>query len=127
MSGRKFILYVDDDLDDLALLEDSFKGMDEYQLVCLKNGIDLFKFLDLVTNVSLIILDINMPELNGIDILLELKTIEKYRQIPVVMLCTARNPKENLTVRGLGSAIILKPTSYTETLTLANRLLEYCK
>jgi CheY-like chemotaxis protein len=101
--------------------------MNDYQLVCLKNGVDLFKFLDLVPNVSLIILDINMPDLNGIDILLELKTIEKFRHIPVVMLSTARNPKENLTVRGLGSAIILKPTSYTETLTLATRLLEYCK
>lgn len=127
MSNRKFILYVDDDLDDLALLEDSFKGVNDYQLVCLKNGTDLFKFLDLVSKVSLIILDINMPDMNGVDILLELKTIEKYRQIPVVMLSTARNPKENLTVRGLGSAIILKPTSYTEALTLANRLLEYCK
>lgn len=49
------------------------------------NGSEVFKILD--TEVpNIIILDILLPEMNGFDVLQKIKTNEKFRKIPVIML-----------------------------------------
>ena len=127
MSKSQIIVYVDDDYDDLLFLQEAFRDIQDYQLVCLLNGDELFALLESGKyNVCLIILDINMPIRSGIDILLDLKTTSNYNFIPVVMLSTSKSPKENAIVQGLGCEIVLKPNTYTGARTLAAKLLEYC-
>ncbi len=126
--SKKVIIYVDDDPDDLELLKDTFKKVENVQLVCLGKQEELFEILDHHSGIiSLIILDINMPQKSGTEILIELKSNTKYSKFPVVMLSTAKNSNDNETIRKLDCEIVLKPSSYTEMKTLSFRLMQYFK
>lgn len=127
MADNKLVLYVDDDVDDIHLLKDAFKEVKHYHLISLQNDSDLYQILNShKETICLIVLDINMPEKSGIEILLELKTSPKYRNIPVVMLSTAKRDQDNEIINGLGCEIVLKPSTYSEMVTLASRILQYC-
>ena len=124
---RKLIYYVDDDEDDISLLKEAFKSIDTHELRCVMDGIHLFKELSLIQkDVCLVILDINMPVINGVQVLLDMKSIPGFNKIPVVMLTTSQDSKEHKMVKDLGVDIIQKPSSYMEIRTLAHRLLDYC-
>lgn len=128
MADNKLVLYLDDDLDDILLLQDAFREVKHYHLVSVQNDGDLRQILHShKETICLVVLDINMPERSGIEILIELKTAQPYRHIPVVMLSTARREQDNEIIKGLGCEIVLKPSSYTEMITLASKLLQYCK
>jgi len=54
-----------------------------------QDGIDaLEKLSKIYREIDLILLDWNMPEMNGYDVLVEIKTNEKYKDIPVMMVTT---------------------------------------
>jgi CheY-like chemotaxis protein len=125
MENRKIIVYVDDDWDDLLLLQEAFKESVNYDLVCLKNEDELLLFLkERIADISLIILDVNIPKINGIDILLKLKASPLYKFLPVVMLSTGAQPEEKRIVESMGCRLILKPSSYQDNITLVTRLLD---
>jgi CheY-like chemotaxis protein len=91
------VYLVDDDEDDRelvreALEENSYKG----PVVPLENGRMLLERLHAGANrqPSVIILDLNMPLLNGFEVLLELRKNPSFRKIPVIVL-TASSRKED--------------------------------
>ena len=123
---KGYVVYVDDDYEDQALLQESFKEISTYKLLCLFRGKELFELLsEAASKVCLIVLDINMPQ-SGVDILLELKVDEEYKKIPVVMLSTSTETREKEIINGLGADIVKKPNSYSGIRTLAEKLISYC-
>jgi two-component system, chemotaxis family, chemotaxis protein CheY len=61
-------------------------------------------------DVDLLILDLNMPILNGIEVLRALRTSEKFREIPVVMLSSERRQEVVAQLAALHvSGYVLKP------------------
>lgn len=121
MKRIKPILIADDDADDRALscgLQRTF--------VCRKarnctDGLKVFQYLDKLTDENelpgLIILDLNMPLLDGFDTLRKLKINNRYRHIPVVILTTSKNMDEMNKCLQLGAADYLtKPNNYTGNL-----------
>ena len=102
------LLIVDDDLDLIDMLSNYFllKGYEIYTAYDGKEALDKMKYTDLV------ILDVNMPKLNGIDVC---KRIRDFTQSPILFL-TARATEEDK-VNGLlvgGDDYIVKPFSVRE-------------
>jgi CheY-like chemotaxis protein len=89
----KFILCGEDDKDDEDLLKEVFTGVDEsFSLSFVNNGARLVAALEQLQADELpclIILDYNMPELNGAEILKELKRNNRYDHIPKIIWSTS--------------------------------------
>jgi CheY-like chemotaxis protein len=119
MANNKTIFLVDDDEEDRMLLSaainETISGVD---LVEVSNGIDLLKLLE--ENVShpsqpIILMDMNMPQMNGLETLVRIKQNTALRHIPIVMISTTSNPRHILSSYDLGiSAYITKPVTSEE-------------
>lgn len=127
MKSDKYVVYVDDDPDDRSLFMEAFHSMPDYRVVTLVNGFELMLFLKQRTKedmASLIVLDINMPVMNGIESLTLLKSNENYKDIPVVMFATSANPKDVEYCQTLNTEIYIKPRKYGEIRTIFQKLLK---
>jgi CheY-like chemotaxis protein len=130
MTSRPYFLYADDDEDDLHFLEEFLPGADAGKdLVNVRDGFSVIDFLQNIKKgdsyPSLIILDINMPRLSGIETLDLLKTDDLYRLIPVVMFTTTFNKTDDDFCTRLGVDIISKPLSYSHWNPIVKRLCTY--
>ena len=75
---------------------------------------------------DIILLDLNMPKINGIEFLEILKNNESIKFIPTIILTTSSNEKDLLACFNLGiSGYILKPLKYDEYIEKINLLLSY--
>jgi CheY-like chemotaxis protein len=93
----KFILLGEDDADDQEMLKEVFTSIDTaFVLFFVNNGKEILSALEKLKDDQmpcLIVLDYNMPGLNGADILQELGTNERYKNIPKVVWSTAMSEK----------------------------------
>jgi len=105
--GRRKIIYVDDTNYSLISFK---KGLEKYYEIFLADSsVQMYKILENIKP-DIILLDVNMPEKSGCDIIKELKTDERYCEIPVIFL-TSSIERENV-VKGLGlgaADYIVKP------------------
>ena len=58
-----------------------------------ENGVEALKYFD-GRDIDLLITDLNMPEMNGIELVKEVRELSKYSFIPIIMLTTERNPEK---------------------------------
>jgi CheY-like chemotaxis protein len=76
---------------------------------------------------SLIILDLNMPRLNGTETLRQLKNDDRFNNIPVIIFSTSINPLEKEKCMLLGAhSYITKPVSLKESMDTAKAFLQFC-
>ena len=112
MNSNKYILYADDDNDDIDTLIETFQQFPEYTLLTFKNGIELLSFIDLKAHsldIHLIISDINMPLMNGIETLRALKYNINSKHIPVCLLSTSANEMDKIIADTMNTTIFVKP------------------
>jgi CheY-like chemotaxis protein len=75
---------------------------------------------------DIILLDLNMPKINGIEFLSILKTNESLKFIPTIILTTSSNERDLLACFNLGIAgYIIKPLKYEDYIAKINLLLSY--
>lgn len=75
---------------------------------------------------GIILLDLNMPKVNGIEFLTELKNNQELKYIPVVILTTSSNYKDLKKCYEIGIAgYIIKPLKYEEYVLKMEMLLDY--
>jgi CheY-like chemotaxis protein len=104
---RKRILLVDDTLTVLTL-EQVLLGA-EFEFVTAKNGADAIKTA-LARKPDLILMDINMPVMDGVESLRQLKSDDATKHIPVVMVTTRGEAVNQARCRELGcDAFLTKP------------------
>ena len=86
------------------------------------NGLELWNFLSLKNNnfnrdpsaSYLVLLDINMPLMDGVEVLRRIKTHVELKDIPVLMLSTTDEPREVENCYALGcNYYITKPVNFT--------------
>ena len=115
LTGCVFI--ADDDEDDRFLLQFAFQelGLDS-TLTFANDGLDLLRLLlDSEVSPALIILDINMPRLDGFETLKVLRSKKAYQATPIVMLTTSVQESDRQHARDLGaSAYLIKPSTIEE-------------
>lgn len=72
---------------------------------------------------AVILLDINLPKVNGLEVLRQLKTHERFRRIPVVVLTSSREDKDLKTAYDLGvNSYIEKPVSFSKFMEVAEQI-----
>jgi CheY-like chemotaxis protein len=104
---NKPILLIEDDQVDMMRVTRALKEIGvTNQVVHRKNGEDALNYLRDENNDKscLILLDLNMPIMNGIEFLQAVKKDERVRRIPVVVLTTSDDPQDKLNSFNLGVA-----------------------
>jgi len=87
MEERKTILIVDDSNAMRAFIISGLGELSDFEFKEARTGFEALKELPR-SNYALIISDINMPDINGLELLNFIKTSEQYRKIPVLMIST---------------------------------------
>jgi CheY-like chemotaxis protein len=111
------VLYAEDDIEDYSLflevLEFIQPGAECMNVI---NGVEVLKFLDdCVILPDYIFLDINMPAMDGKACLKAIKRDPRYKNIPVVIYTTSRNPLDQEFSTELGVlAYLPKPNTIDE-------------
>jgi len=123
---------IDDDHDDQYLYRDLFLSLNqELDFECTDNAEAFFKHYPLDSGCKeacpdLIILDMNLPKYNGLEIFLHIRQIEKLKQVPVIILTTSSSPMDIEDSRKLGlHSYFIKPMDYTETKALVESIYNY--
>jgi len=127
----KYILCGEDDKDDEDLLQEIFSAVDaSYTLYFVNNGRKLVATLDQVPQESLpclLILDYNMPELNGAEILKELNKNDRYNSIPKIIWSTSAAEKYKKLCLDLGATdYVIKPTSVNDLRKIVRYMISHC-
>src|SRR5215203_3708183 len=94
MSAKHTIFYAEDDLDDLFIVKQAFQIYDgTIRIVHANNGLEALEMLQNLhekdTLPCLILLDINMPGMDGRETLIKIKQHERWRDIPAVVFSTS--------------------------------------
>lgn len=112
------ITLADDDEDDRLFFTDAFDELKINTVVnTVNNGKELLSFLNHPKTVlpNIIFLDLNMPILNGIDCLKEIKLNDKFKDIAIAIYSTSSSEKDIENTFVLGANIyIKKPSNFNE-------------
>ncbi len=134
LSNNHTILIAEDDDDDFLLIQEVLEEVEFLNpIVRVKDGEELIKHLANCQKKSenlpaFIFLDLNMPRKNGLEALREIKTNEKLRNIPVIILSTSNVSHDVLSSYDLGSnAYITKPSSYVSYVATMNKVMGFWK
>ena len=84
MDNKLTILAVDDNSISLATIEQEFKG--SYEVVALNSGTRALQYLKQKTPPDLILLDVQMAPLDGIETLRKIREMENCQNIPVIKI-----------------------------------------
>lgn len=128
---NRHVLWADDDMDDLMLMRHVLQDLgNEYNITEVHNGQEALEYLQHAKEVEnlpcLIILDMNMPVLDGKETLTRLKKDETLREIPVVFFTTSNSQIDKLYCKHNGVEMITKPPQYANLKDAVHKLLKYC-
>lgn len=128
---NRHVLWADDDMDDLMLMRHVLQDLgDEYHIAEVHNGQEALDYLQGAKKGEnlpcLIILDMNMPVLDGKETLTRLKKDEILREIPVVFFTTSNSQIDKLYCKHHGVEMITKPPQYANLKEAVHKLLKYC-
>lgn len=131
MTKKPYILIADDDQEDRFLLDIAFKEIGSFEnLFMVENGVQVIDYLNACNDnaalPALIVLDLNMPVLGGIDTLQRLKATERFRNIPVIIHSTSMYEAEKEKCLQIGAVdFIKKPTSFDQMISTAKFLNDF--
>ncbi|MBT4398093.1 MAG: response regulator [Candidatus Cloacimonetes bacterium] len=112
------ILLAEDDKVDAMTVKRALRDINVTNpLIIVENGEEALAFLRDVSNQKpgLILLDLNMPKMNGIEFLEIAKKEEDIKRIPVVVLTTSQEDKDKMDSFNLGVAgYMIKPVDYMQ-------------
>jgi len=118
MKNNRPILLVEDDKIDILTVKRSLRDLNVTNtLYTAGNGEEALEYLNdpKKDRPCIILLDINMPKMDGIEFLKIAKEEKKIRRIPVVILTTSKEEQDKIDSYNLGvSGYMLKPVEYPE-------------
>jgi len=126
----KIFWIADDDADDRMIIKEAFEENNFDQILTFfEDGeMVLAKFNERLENrhyPSLLILDMNMPKVNGIELLGRIKKDDKIKHIPIVILSTSKSNIDREKVLSLGADdFITKPFSFDHMIQITKELIE---
>ncbi len=129
---KKYIWIAEDDPDDRLIIKEAFEEnhyletivfFEDGEKVLLKINEDFPN--DLYPVPSLLILDLNMPKINGLELLKMLKKNIRTKNIPIVIFTTSRNDHDKEKVVKMGADdYITKPFSFDLMIKITKDLIE---
>ena len=105
----KRVLVIDDSSTMRSLIAASVEEIKDYEAVEASNGFEALKMLPAMT-FDLIITDINMPEINGLEIVSFVRNHPSYKDIPMIIVSTEQSEEDRKKGLALGAtAYVTKP------------------
>ena len=122
------ILLIEDDMIEVMKLNRSISKLEmNHKIIEANNGEEALKLLSKKDNLpDIILLDLNMPKINGIEFLSILKSDDTLKHIPTIILTTSNNQKDLIACYEIGIAgYVLKPLKYEEYVSKIENILAY--
>jgi len=118
----KTVLVVDDSIGMRQIVTYTLKASG-YEVIDCVDGLDALNKLN-GQKINLIISDVNMPNMDGIDFVKEVKKKDEYKFVPVIMLTTESEVKRKLEGHAAGArAWIVKPFQPDQMLDVVSKLI----
>jgi CheY-like chemotaxis protein len=117
MNEQKTILVVEDDEVDVMTIKRAMKEIHVTNPVQVKwNGEEALEYLQGEKDLpGIILLDLNMPRMNGVEFLRHMRADERLKPIPVIVLTTSREEQDRVSSFNLGVAgYMIKPVDYLQ-------------
>ena len=127
--SKSLVFYADDDEDDREFVAEAFQLHDDYiELKMFGDGMELLSYVEMhpQPHPCLIILDINMPRVDGKDTLRILRQKPGYENVPVVVFTTSSLPADSYFARHYKAGFITKPLDLRQMTSIVENFLEYC-
>ena len=120
------ILLIEDDTIEVMKLKRATASLN-HKISEANNGEVALKHLENKDDLpDIILLDLNMPKINGIEFLKMLKADDRLKYIPTIVLTTSNNQRDVLECYKIGIAgYVLKPLKYEEYVSKIQKLLGY--
>lgn len=118
MKSELTIFYIDDDRDDLEFFKEIVGMIDEtVEVITLRNGHDLIHALNNPPPTPYcIFLDINMPGMNGLEALKQVRALSAHKELPVVMFSTSGDDSTIERSRELGASLYVQKSGMFDQL-----------
>lgn len=129
---RHLVLYADDDKDDIKFVEEAFsENILNIELVSVEDGQKAIDYLEGLTimdaNPCLIILDINMPRLNGKEALIAIRGMERFKNTPIVLFSTSSLHQDKQFAIKNAAGFITKPLDSRQMQLITDQFIEHCE
>lgn len=126
------ILAIDDDVDDLSILQEAINAVDPgASLLTAPNGAAGLEKLHQLKAESklpcLIVLDINMPVMDGRKTYAAIKDDDVLKEVPLVVFSTSTSPLDKVYFEKMGAEYITKPVQFKQLLEVAKQFLDHCQ
>ena len=128
MQKRVSILFIEDDIiEGMKMHKTLDRIQGNYSIKEAKNGEEALTVLSEEGHLpNIILLDLNMPKMNGVEFLKVLKNDEKLKSIPAIVLTTSSNKKDLLACYEMGIAgYVLKPLKYEDYVDKIEKVISY--
>lgn len=128
---ERVILVADDDLDDQEMISDSFRDIDANCKVELVS--DGQQAIDRIQNAALprpclVVLDLNMPVLDGMETLSRIRSTNNFDDVPIVVFTTSNSKESRKQSLNLGALdYIVKPNDYHGLMEVTTKMMAYCR
>ncbi len=122
-----FLLIDDDEIERLKFARVLQKNNYSHKLIEAKNGEEAIQYLENAEELpNLVFLDLNMPKMNGIEFLKNLKSNSRLKHIPSIILSTSNNHNDLKESYEIGIAgYIVKPLKYEDYVQKIKCLIDY--
>ena len=133
MTRKNIILLVEDNADDLELTLRAFrKSKIMNEIVVARDGVEALDYLlatgahagrDSKSNPVVVLLDLKLPKIGGLEVLKRMRTEERTRRTPVVVLTSSGEEKDILSSYDLGAnSFVRKPVDFEQFIEAAQQL-----
>ena len=129
MQPPKPVLLIEDDNVDAMTVKRAMRDLHvEHSVIHSINGEEAMKYLTNPDNEKpfVILLDLNMPKMNGIEFLKVIKAHPELKTIPIIVLTTSKEKRDILESFELGAAgYMVKPVDYSKFVEILGKIMTY--
>ncbi|UXP32115.1 response regulator [Reichenbachiella agarivorans] len=122
------LLVEDDKVDQMTVKRGLFHLKMKNELIIRQNGLEALEYLNDESNPrpGIILLDLNMPKMNGIEFLQEVKKNSAHKLIPVVVMTTSTQDQDRVdSFQQHASGYMVKPVDYPQFLNTLKTICSY--
>ncbi|MEX0314803.1 MAG: response regulator [Allomuricauda sp.] len=121
------VLFIEDDMIETMKLQRAISKFEsKHKIIEAKNGEEALEILTDGPLPDIILLDLNMPRMSGIEFLTKIKEDEKLKYLPTIILTTSENRVDLLKCFEIGIAgYIIKPLKYEDYESKLKKVFDY--
>ena len=128
--SKHTILYAEDDMDDLFIVKQAFEKHDHIEVLHASNGKEAIVQLEAMIRNDyfpcLVILDINMPIMNGKEALQAIRKHQQLQKLSVVLFSTSNSVKDAEFAKNNNAELVTKPIEFGDLEEIARQFVNQC-